>query len=165
MQININDERRFDLLFDNNQWQLNGKSSTTDIQWLANGQASILHNNKSYMAQLEKIDVENKELVLNINGQPYQVAIKEDIDLLLARMGINMAASHKAAPLKAPMPGLVLKVLVAVGQQVNKGDSLLILEAMKMENVLKATGPGTVKSINISEKTAVEKGTVLIEME
>jgi biotin carboxyl carrier protein len=56
-------------------------------------------------------------------------------------------------------------VLVEQGQQINKGDGLLILEAMKMENVLKATGSATVKSIKAVERTAVEKGAVLIELE
>jgi biotin carboxyl carrier protein len=60
---------------------------------------------------------------------------------------------------------MVLKVLVTAGQSVNKGDGLIILEAMKMENLLKATAPGVVKSIKAVERTAVEKGAVLIEME
>ena len=80
-------------------------------------------------------------------------------------MGINLSALQKAAPLKAPMPGMILKILVTPGQVVNKGDGLLILEAMKMENVLKATGTATIKSIKAEEKTAVEKGAILIEME
>jgi biotin carboxyl carrier protein len=60
---------------------------------------------------------------------------------------------------------MILKILVEPGQQINKGDGLLILEAMKMENVLKASGPATVKSIKAEERTAVEKGAVLIELE
>jgi biotin carboxyl carrier protein len=63
------------------------------------------------------------------------------------------------------MPGMILKVLVEPGQLINKGDGLLILEAMKMENVLKASGTATVKSIKVDERTAVEKGAVLIELE
>ena len=51
------------------------------------------------------------------------------------------------------------------GQQVNKGDGLVILEAMKMENILKAAAPGIVKAVRVNERTAVEKGTVLVEME
>jgi biotin carboxyl carrier protein len=62
------------------------------------------------------------------------------------------------------MPGLVLKILAEPGQAVNKGDSLIILEAMKMENVIKATGPGTVKAICVNEKDTVDKNQLLIEM-
>jgi biotin carboxyl carrier protein len=80
-------------------------------------------------------------------------------------MGLDLKANKKVEPVKAPMPGMVLKVLVRPGQQIEKGDGLLILEAMKMENVLKANGPATVKSIRVEERTAVEKGAVLIDLE
>ncbi len=63
------------------------------------------------------------------------------------------------------MPGMGLKVLVEAGQQISKGDGLLILEAMKMENLLKASSDATVKAIRVNERTAVEKGAVLIELE
>ena len=62
------------------------------------------------------------------------------------------------------MPGLVLEIMVKAGDEVKKGDALLILEAMKMENVLKATGDGTVKSVSVSKGAPVDKGTILIEM-
>lgn len=165
MQITVNGNTAVDIHNNNNEWQLNGLPINADIQWQANGQASILIDHKSYTAQVEKIDKDNKELVLKINGQRYTLAIKEDIDILLDKMGINLSAMQKAAPLKAPMPGMILKILVEPGQQVNKGDALLILEAMKMENVLKASGAATIKAIKAEEKTAVEKGAILIEME
>ena len=165
MQITVNGQNALDIQKHNNEWYLNEQPINADIQWQANGQVSILIDHKSYTAQIEKIDKDNKELVLKINGQRYTLSIKEDIDILLDKMGINLSAMQKAAPLKAPMPGMILKILVEPGQQVNKGDALLILEAMKMENVLKASAPATIKSIKAEEKTAVEKGAILIEME
>lgn len=165
MQITVNGHNALDIHYQNDEWQLNGQAIPADIQWQSNGQASILMGHKSYTAQIEKIDKDNKEIVLKIDDQRYTLAIKEDIDILLDKMGINLSALQKAAPLKAPMPGMVLKILVEPGQQVNKGDALLILEAMKMENVLKASGNATIKSIKAEEKTAVEKGAILIEME
>ncbi|MNS88855.1 Methylmalonyl-CoA carboxyltransferase 1.3S subunit [compost metagenome] len=62
------------------------------------------------------------------------------------------------------MPGLILKVLVTEGQAIKKGEPVLILEAMKMENVFKAPGDAVVKAIRIEERQAVEKGEVLIEL-
>jgi biotin carboxyl carrier protein len=63
------------------------------------------------------------------------------------------------------MPGLVVKLLVQVGDMVNKGDGLLVLEAMKMENLIKASGNGTVKAIKVSAGTKVEKGELLIQFD
>ncbi|MFN5942184.1 MAG: biotin/lipoyl-containing protein, partial [Bacteroidota bacterium] len=62
------------------------------------------------------------------------------------------------------MPGMVLKILVEPGQQIEKGQGVLILEAMKMENVLKSSAAAMVKSIKVSEKSAVEKGAILVEL-
>ena len=165
MQITVNGQNALDISKADTEWQINGETIHADIQWQANGQASILLDNKSYNAQIEKIDKENKELVLKIDGQLYTMSIKEDIDILLDKMGINLSAMQKAAPLKAPMPGMILKVLVEQGQQVSKGDALLILEAMKMENVIKAAGEGTVKAVKVQKGAAVDKGHLLLEME
>ena len=68
-----------------------------------------------------------------------------------------------AGSLKAPMPGLVVRIPVSEGQKVAAGASLLVLEAMKMENELRASGEGTVKAIRVRTGQAVEKGEVLIE--
>lgn len=165
LQIQVNGTESLSVHQQGAQWEINGVAAAPDIQWQSNGQISVLLDHKSYTAQVEKVDKESKEIVLKIEGQRYTLAIKEEIDLLLDKMGINLSALQKAAPLKAPMPGMILKVLVTPGQVVHKGDGLLILEAMKMENVLKATGTATIKSIKAEEKNAVEKGAILIEME
>ena len=73
--------------------------------------------------------------------------------------------SSGPAPVVAPMPGLIVRVNVAVGDEVQAGQGLVVMEAMKMENELRATAPGRVKSITAAPGTAVEKGTVLVELE
>lgn len=165
LQTTINDKNSYAVTQQEGQWLIDNNQVNFDIQIQPNGLISVLLDNKSYTATVEKVDTKNKELVLKIDGQPITVAIKEPIDQLLSSMGLDLKALQKVEPVKAPMPGMILKVLVEPGQQINKGDGLLILEAMKMENVLKATGPATVKTIKINERTAVEKGTVLIELE
>ncbi|MNU01127.1 Glutaconyl-CoA decarboxylase subunit gamma [compost metagenome] len=72
------------------------------------------------------------------------------------------ASSHKINDIKAPMPGLVLKVLVEDGSEVKKDDALVVLEAMKMENIIKSPSDGIVKSVKIKEKETVEKNQVMI---
>ncbi|MCW3461807.1 acetyl-CoA carboxylase biotin carboxyl carrier protein subunit [Chitinophaga nivalis] len=132
---------------------------------LPSGDYSIIMDGHSYQAQVLKVDRDTKTVVLQINQQPYEIAIEEPIDQLLASMGIKDALTKKINDIKAPMPGLVLKVLVTPGQAIRKGDPVLILEAMKMENVFKSGSDAIVKEIKVTERTAVEKGEVLIVLE
>lgn len=165
LQATVNDKTVLSVKNEEGQWIVNDTTAELDVQTQPNGLISVLYNGKSYTALLEKTDHKAKEVTIRVNGQTHKVAIKEEIDQLLSSMGMDLKAMQKAEPVKAPMPGMILKVLVEPGQQINKGDGLLILEAMKMENVLKASGTATVKSVKVNERTAVEKGAVLIELE
>ncbi|MBS1782531.1 MAG: biotin/lipoyl-binding protein [Bacteroidetes bacterium] len=165
LQTTINEQRTISVSPSGNQWLLNESEVSFDMQPLPNGLISILYNENSFTALVEKIDRKTKTLWLNINGQTYSVTIKEEIDQLLSKMGLDLKSMQKTEPVKAPMPGMILKVLVEPGQFIKKGDALIILEAMKMENILKSTSDATVKTVRITEKTAVEKGAILIELE
>jgi biotin carboxyl carrier protein len=165
LQISLNDHTSFSVKQEDGKWYLNDQAADWDARFLQNGLICILYNGKSFTAIIENVDRAKKEMSLRVNGQVYNMNIKEPIDLLLSSMGMDMKAGKKLEPIKAPMPGMVLKVLVQPGQAIHKGDGLLILEAMKMENVLKAGHDATVKAIKVSERTAVEKGAVLIELE
>lgn len=165
LQVTVNDKNTYAVAHEEGKWTLNDNNTDLDICQLPNGMVSVLLNGKSYTAIIEKSDRKTKEVTIRVNGQLYTTSIKEPIDQLLTNMGMDLKAMQKAEPVKAPMPGMILKVLVTPGQQVNKGDGLIVLEAMKMENQLKATASGTVKAIKVAERTAVEKGAILIEME
>ena len=165
LQATVNDKNTFSIKQEDGKFLISDVAVEWDAAWQSNGLISILYNGKSYTAIIESTDRKTKEVILRVNGQQYKINIQEPIDLLLKNMGMDLRSMQKAEPVKAPMPGMVLKVLVTAGQQINKGDALIILEAMKMENILKATAPATVKSIKVGERTAVEKGAVLIELE
>jgi biotin carboxyl carrier protein len=139
------------------------------VEWsgieLPAGNYSIVLDGRSYMAQVLKVDKETKMVTIIIDQQEYEVAIEEPIDQLLSAMGIKDAMTRKVNDIKAPMPGLILKILVTPGQVIKKGDPVLILEAMKMENVFKATVDAVVKEVKVMERTAVEKGEVLVILE
>lgn len=165
LDVTINSKDSFSIEQAEEKMCLNEITVDWDACRQPNGLVSVIYKNKSYTAIVESVDKVAKEVVIRVNGQIYKAAIKEPIDQLLSNMGLDTKSLKKAEPIKAPMPGLVLKILVTVGQQINKGDGLIILEAMKMENILKATVPGIVKAIKVTERTAVEKGSVLIELE
>lgn len=114
---------------------------------------------------IQKIDQANKTVDLNINGKNTQVKIVSRVEKLLKELGMDHHMAKKLDNLKAPMPGLIHSILVEEGKSVTQGDPLLVLEAMKMENVIKSPGEGTVKKIHISPKESVEKGHVLISFE
>lgn len=142
---------------------INGDPFDWDLVRLTDQTVHILYQNRSYTAEVLEMNTVDKTVSLMINGHPYQVALKDRFDLLLEKMGMSSAASAKVNDLKAPMPGLIVGINVQPGDAVKKGDSLLILEAMKMENSLKAPGDGTIKTIRVSHGDRVEKGQVLID--
>ena len=106
-----------------------------------------------------------KTFTIKVNGSAYEVQLADQYDQLVNRLGLGVVSEHKVREIRAPMPGLVLDISVEIGQHVQKGDPLLILEAMKMENVLKSQGDGVVKAIRVEKGEAVDKNALLIEMD
>ncbi|NIK74406.1 biotin carboxyl carrier protein [Thermonema lapsum] len=147
------------------QWLLNGHAQEIDVRPLDERRFHLIAAHQSYVLEVLEINKAEKSITLLMNGKRQQWAIQEPIDLLLKEMGIDQSARSQAEDLKAPMPGLVLDIKVSPGQAVKKGDALLILEAMKMENVLKAPADAKVKSICVAKGQGVEKNQVLIEFE
>jgi biotin carboxyl carrier protein len=133
-----------------------------DILQIASGRYHILVDNQTFNAEVVKADYQAKSFTFRINNSIYHLSAKDRFDLLLEKMGMSNATGHKINDLKAPMPGLILGVNVTEGQEIKKGDTLLILEAMKMENVLKAPADATVKAIKVQKGDRVEKNTILI---
>lgn len=144
---------------------INGTPVDWDLLELRNNTFHIIKNNKGYIATLISFNVEEKTMVLSVNGNEYEVAIKDKNDLLLQQLGISAKSASNIQAVKAPMPGLIISISVNEGNEVKKGDSLLILEAMKMENVIKSPRDGKIKKINVQLKQPVEKNQVLVEFE
>jgi len=151
----------------NDQKELDLSSDTLDLDFVENGggQFHVLHQQQSYKAEVLEMDFNNKTIKIAVNGNAYIVKIADEHDQLVKKLGLSLTSSQKINSVKAPMPGLVLNVAVKKGQAINKGDTLLILEAMKMENVIKSAGEGVVKAIQIKKGQAVDKGQLMIEME
>lgn len=142
-----------------------GDVENLDLQKINDSKLHVLDGNKSFDVELLEADFQQKKMTVEVNGEKFEMAISDEYDQLVAKMGLGAASGQKLKNIKAPMPGLVLDILVEAGQVIQKGEQLLILEAMKMENVLKAQGEGVVKSIEITKGQAVEKGQIMIEME
>ena len=160
--IKVNEQYNFELTDINGALQLKGEELPLDIRDLGNGHLHFIYQHKSYQAEIVSESKEDKTAVVKINGNLYTVQIEDQFDSLLKALGMTGAAGKTASEVKAPMPGLVLSLSVTEGQEIKKGDNLLILEAMKMENMLKSTTEGIVKKIFVNKGDKVEKNQVLI---
>lgn len=149
--------------FSTNGPLLNGEAFDWDLVKLSDRTFHILHQNQSYTAEALELNAAEKTVSLKLNGHVHIVQLKDRFDLLLEQMGMSNAAAAKINDLKAPMPGLIVGISIQPGDAVVKGESLLILEAMKMENNLKAPGDGVIKTIRVHKGDRVEKGQVLVE--
>jgi len=124
----------------------------------------VLENNESFNVDHLSIGENPKNISVIINGTTYEFEIKDSHDLLVDRMGLADVGEKKITDIKSPMPGLILEIAVKEGDSFTAGDTLLILEAMKMENVIKAEANGVVKAILKNTSDAVEKGEIIIEL-
>ena len=140
------------------QVTLDGEPLEVDFQPVGRDFVSLIVDGRSYEAGVVR--------------QPdgYRVALRGaafDIELKDAARGEGALVRPRAGPLgiKAPMPGRVVRVLVAAGEQVESGQGLLVMEAMKMENELKAPRAGRVREVRVGERQAVETGALLLVLE
>ena len=136
-----------------------------DIVEVKKGRFHIVYNNKSFVADILTHDRKNKSFEIIINNNAYSVQLKDRFDELLHGLGMDVGNSNKDNDVKAPMPGRVLEILVKEGDAVAEGDGLIILEAMKMENIIKSTREGVLKHIQAAEGDSVEKNAVLLSYE
>ena len=125
----------------------------------------ILQDNKPFLAEVIGSNFNQKKYVVKVNNGLYDVDISDSLDLLIKKMGFSSGSTKNIGSINAPMPGLILEINVKIGQNVKVDDPLLILEAMKMENVIKSPRNGIIKSISVNRGEAVEKKQLLIEFE
>ena len=124
----------------------------------------VIQNFKSYSAKIITSDSNSKSYLIEINGNKYSMQLKDEHDILIEQMGFTTENDHEIKHLNAPMPGLILDVMVKKGDEIKKGESLFILEAMKMENVIKSPGDGVIKNVEVVKGESVDKGQLIIEM-
>ena len=160
-KVTVN-KKEFRAEFDRNKMEISGKKFEADILEYKEGKFHILRDNKSISAELVEMNLEEKTFLIKVNSNIYSVIVRDKYDELLKSLGMDSLNSSKVNEVKAPMPGLVLDIRVSEGDEVKKGDPILVLEAMKMENIIKSPTDGVIKKINVKKGLAVEKNQVLI---
>jgi len=129
------------------------------------GSFHLIFENRSFTVEILEEDHLNKSYLLNINDKEIALQLMDELDVKIEKMGYSAKAASSGGKIFSPMPGLVLRIEQNIGSRIVAGDTLLILEAMKMENVIKSTGEGTVKAIYVTEGETVAKKQLLIELE
>lgn len=143
---------------------INGREMEVNCTKLGESRSIMLIDDKSLEVDIRSNGYDQSKTAF-ILGQEIPVEI-ENYNLAQLKKTAGMSGeSTMSKQLKAPMPGLVLVIKAAVGDSVKKGDPLIIIEAMKMENIIKASGDGVIKNIAVEDGQSVEKDIVLMEFE
>jgi biotin carboxyl carrier protein len=153
----------------NSTWNFDGKdvigTEGAVLKWDDHQFFTLTYKGQKFFGELLEDKSEDNALKIKINQRVFEIKKKGELDELISALGLDVPKVRKLKELQAPMPGRIVQVSVTIGQELNVGDEILSLEAMKMENVLKAEGVGIVKAILVEGNQVVEKGFVLIEFE
>jgi biotin carboxyl carrier protein len=143
------------------QWQDQKQEKSFSLNQIEEKRFHILVENQSYVVEI--LEWKENQFKIRLNGLlTFSLEVETDLERRLKAMGVGKAHQTTIKELKSPMPGLIKSILVQPGQEVEKGEPLLILEAMKMENVIKSPAPVTIAEILVQPNEAVEKNVVLI---
>ena len=157
-QIKIGD-RDIEIEKKTNEFLIDGELSSYSIE--KQGDRYFIYT-ETGLSTVRVIEKQSDKIALDINGKPVEVGVKDHIALTLEKLGIDNSTESVINEVKAPMPGVIMSIVIELGQEIKKGEPLLILEAMKMENMIKSPTDGTVTSIYIKKGQSVEKNETLI---
>jgi len=156
-KVQVNDQTIFPLVAENAE-QLDSNKIDSNL-------FHVLLNQASYKVKLIEKDFNERNYTLQIGSTIYKINIGTELDELIRSMGYELSSESAANDVKAPMPGIILEIKVKPGDAVSKGDTLLILEAMKMENAILSPKDGVIKSVMSETGDTVDKNKLLIELE
>jgi biotin carboxyl carrier protein len=137
------------------QITIDGETYPIDLRAIDEATFSLLIDNASHEALVE---TNNGEIEVQLRGRLYIARVEDERASRLSRSGGGLHAASGEVTIKSPMPGLIVAVAVSEGQVVKKGQTVVVLESMKMENELKAPRDGTIISIKVSPRQSVEQG-------
>ena len=125
----------------------------------------LSNGSKKFKCKILKENKTNQSFVIKINGEISTIRLIKQVEKAIEKLGIQKVNQKNINILKAPMPGLILDVVVKESEAVKKGDPVIILEAMKMENILTSPVDGIVKEVKVNPQQTVEKNNILIRFE
>lgn len=162
LKIKVNNKFNFELSSELNQLLINGIPFQGDILKVNSRSFNVLYNYRSFNVELIEFDKEQKTCSVKVGSNIYSMQMTDQFDELLHQLGMDNFNTAKVSEIKAPMPGLVLRILASEGEEVKKGGNLFVLEAMKMENIIKAPADVIIKSVKVNQGDKVEKNQVMM---
>src|SRR5690625_4756562 len=156
-KVKVNEELNFDLT----------SEDVKDLDIIPTGPNSyhFIYQHHSINVLVTHQDRDQRYFEMEICGNKYRISIETALDQLIEELGFSIRDTASINQVNAPMPGLILEVMVHQGQEVEQGDPLLVLEAMKMENTIVAPRQGIVKDLLVEAGQTADKGQLLLELD
>lgn len=140
---------------------VNGKLVQFDFQHVRGPLYSLIADGKVFSASIERIE---DIAEMSCGATILRAELEDERAVLLRQLSRRDSQVGETVDIKAPMPGLVIRVPVKNGDMIKKGESLAVIEAMKMENDIRSPMDGVVSAIHIKERNAVEKNALLVTL-
>lgn len=160
IKARINDQADYKVVKEMDHYLINDQVIRAQVERIDQDRYLIRYGNRLFRAHAR---IHGDLVRITINHRQYELKIQSENEMMLEKLGINASSSKTVELLKAPMPGLVIDILVQEGMQVKQGQPLLILKAMKMENILRASHDGAIKRILVDKNQKVEKDAVMLQ--
>ncbi len=161
--VTLNSNKKEISILNGSKLKMDGKEFKYEISLLSGNTYLLKIDNTIYELTYNKIDSEKHSVL--INGNEFETVVRTSLQEKASKLIEKSLSAHHKMEVKAPMPGMILKIRKKVGDEVSQGESVIILEAMKMENDLHSPVSGKIKEILVAEGTAVEKGANLFSIE
>ncbi len=160
MRITIDKNAHFLVSISDGKYVINDSIVDCEVQEIEKGFFRALLNNRVYQGIGEVIDGKIK---IQIGHKTFEIETENQGDLLSGIVGISQKSQNRHTSLNAPMPGLIVDVFAKIGQKVKSGQPLLVLKAMKMENIIKAPEDGLITALFIEKGMRIEKDALMIQ--
>jgi len=161
--ITINDKKLSVSLNEDSIAKIDGKEYSYQLSRFNNNTCKVILNNKPYL--LSAVEKGNSEFIIYLNGKVLETKVLSALQEKAANLIESKLIKHSLTVVKSPMPGMILKIRKKVGDEIIHGESVMILEAMKMENDIRSQVSGKIKDIKVKEGQAVEKSAILFSIE
>jgi len=162
--VTVNEKKKSVKILNDAELKIDNKKYNYEISHVNNNTYLLKCGNKYFEIVAEKVNNEHFSVLLN--GYHINAVVRTSLqEMAIHLLEEAQTATHHQFEVKAPMPGMILKVKKQDGDTISQGESIMILEAMKMENDLRAPASGIITGISVEEGKAVEKGTILFSIE